>query len=124
MAGQLLPEASFTPEPRIVYIWGLNEPHRLPNTSKMEEGETLPLLGRVWRPIGPAKTPNINDFRIRPKPWLQMARTLVSVAVVAAQPGGLVGMSRRWSPRAHSSTHLAGPVAWPTDGLASSGGLA
>ncbi len=41
----------------------------------------LRLFGRVWRPMGPVQTPNINDCRLRPKPWLQMARTLVSMAV-------------------------------------------
>ncbi len=45
------------------------------------EGFALHLFGRVWRSIGPAWTPNVNDFLLRPKTWLQMARTLVSVAV-------------------------------------------
>ncbi len=30
------------------------------------------------------QTRNINDFLLRPKTWLQMARTLISVAVAVA----------------------------------------
>ncbi len=79
-SGHLKP--GFRPEPKIVYIWGLNGPHRPPNPSKKVEGEALHPCGRVWKPIGYVfQTQNINDFRLRPKPWLQIARTLVSVAV-------------------------------------------
>ncbi len=84
-SGHLQP--GFRPEPKIVYFWGLNGPDRLPNPSKKVEGEALHLFGGVWRSIGLVSTPNLNDFRLRPEPWLQMARTLVSVAVASGQFG-------------------------------------
>ncbi len=58
-----------------------NGPDRPPNPSKKVEGEALHLFGRVWRSIGPLSTPNIDDVRLRPEPWLQKAEPLVSVAV-------------------------------------------
>ena len=43
------------------------------------------LYAGVWRSIGPLETPYIytyiNDVRLRPQPWLQMARTLVGESV-------------------------------------------
>ena len=39
------------------------------------------VVGEVWRPIGPVMTPNAHDSRLLPKPWLQMARSLVRLAV-------------------------------------------
>ena len=41
------------PKARIVYIWGLNGPDRLPDPSKKVEGDALHPFGRVWRSIGP-----------------------------------------------------------------------
>ncbi len=52
----------FRPEPKIVHIWGPNGPDRLPNPTKKVEGVAIHAFGRVWRPIGPVKTPNINVF--------------------------------------------------------------
>ena len=59
-SGHLQP--GFRPEPKIVYIWGLNGPDR---------------------PRSPCEKVEVDEFRLRPKPWLQMARTLVSVAVAS-----------------------------------------
>ncbi len=41
------------PEPKIVYIWGLNGPDGPPTPSKKMEGVALHLFGRLWRPLEP-----------------------------------------------------------------------
>ncbi len=69
------------PELKIVYIWGLIGPDRLPNPSKKVEALALHLFGGVWRPIGPVWTSNVNDLRFRRKSWQQMARILAGVAI-------------------------------------------
>ncbi len=71
------------PEPEIVDLWGPNGPDLPPNPSEKVEGKALHFFGKVWEQIGPMahRDPKNNDFRIRPKPWLQIATTLVSVPV-------------------------------------------
>ncbi len=60
---------------------GLNGPDRLPNRSKKKEGFALHLFGGAWRSNGHIDPPRRDDFRLRVEPWLQMARTLVCMAV-------------------------------------------
>jgi hypothetical protein len=71
----------FGPKPEIVDIWGLSGPDRSQNLSKKVEAFALNFCGGVWKPIGPVWNPNIGDFRLRPKPWLQTPQTLVSMPV-------------------------------------------
>ncbi len=75
------PATRVKPEPTIVYIWGLNGPDQLQKLSKKVGGFALRLFGGVWKPIAPVQTPNTNDFLLRLKSGLQLAKTLVSVAV-------------------------------------------
>ncbi len=55
-------------------VFYLNGPDRLPNLSKKVEGFVLHLFGGAWRPIGFASTQKIDEFRLRPKPRLQMPK--------------------------------------------------
>ncbi len=56
----------------------------------MAEGFALYLFGGVWRPIEPVQSLNAHDLRLRPKPWLQMLKTL-PVTEVVPQIGGSGG---------------------------------
>jgi hypothetical protein len=91
-------QLGFRPEPKIDYVWGLNGPDRAPNPSKKVESFALHLVGGVWSSIGPVWTPHINDVR-RPKPWLQMARTLVDMTVASQQGRRLDLRIRKVRPR-------------------------
>ncbi len=103
------------PEPETVDMWGLTRPDRLPNLSKKLEGFALHLFGRVWRPIGPLRTPQIDDFRLRPKPWLQIPRTLGSplVALVLCPSQAGSDPNHRFRHRPRDKLIKRGGAQWP-----------
>ena len=68
------------------------------------------LLGRLRNPpSGRPMAPKINDFRLRPKAWLQMARTLVSVAVAFLHNALCVDVLSLWMDDLHKGFRLVLP---------------